>query len=263
LDGLECAFFRPDGKARRRGNLYVARRSNAVQRGGKARNRACSVLTKTVNLLKCEIFNVFIRLSKLISGQLPFLGLLIAVRKCRVCEPHLPLGPRPVLQVGKSPRVLIVGQAPGLRVHASGIPWDDPSGERLRRWMGLDVARFYDESKIAIIPMGYCYPGRGNAGDFPPRRECANLWLDHLLKKLPEIGLTLLVGLHAQRHFLGNRRKSSLTETVKAWREFAPEYLPLPHPSARNAPWFQRNPWFEHELLPVLPEWIKSLLTDK
>lgn len=186
-------------------------------------------------------------------------GLLTAVRDCRACAPHLPLGQRPVLQAGGEARILIVGQAPGARVHASGIPWDDPSGERLRRWMGLGAARFYDAAQIAIIPMGYCYPGRGNGGDLPPRRECASLWLDHLLTKLPQIEMTLLVGLHAQRHFLGNRRKLSLTETVRAWREFAPEYLPLPHPSARNTPWFQRNPWFEHELLPVLRERIESL----
>lgn len=184
-------------------------------------------------------------------------ALLVDVRKCHACEKHLPLGPRPVLRASKAARILVVGQAPGTRVHATGIPWNDPSGERLRTWMGMDTDRFYDESQIAIIPMGYCYPGRGNGGDLPPRRECATLWLDHLLAKLPRIELTLLIGLHAQRHFLGNRRKKSLTETVKAWHEFAPEYLPLPHPSARNTPWFQRNPWFELELLPVLQDRIK------
>lgn len=185
--------------------------------------------------------------------------LLTEVRQCRACEQHLPLGPRPVLQVGGTARILIVGQAPGTRVHATGTPWDDPSGERLRKWMDIDATRFYDASQIAIIPMGYCYPGRGKGGDLPPRRECATLWLDHLLAKLPKVELTLLIGLYAQRHFLGSRRKLSLTETVKAWREFAPEYLPLPHPSARNTPWFQRNPWFEHELLPVLRERVKAL----
>lgn len=128
-------------------------------------------------------------------------GLLVAVRKCRACEQHLPLGPRPVLQVGETARVLIVGQAPGARVHASGTPWADPSGERLRMWMGLDKAGFYDASQIAIIPMGYCYPGRGHGGDLAPRRECATLWLDHLLANFPHIELTLLIGLHAQRHF--------------------------------------------------------------
>lgn len=185
--------------------------------------------------------------------------LLAAVRQCRACEAHLPLGPRPVLQAGAAARILIVGQAPGARVHASGIPWDDASGERLRRWLGLDAAAFYDASTIAIIPMGYCYPGRGNSGDLPPRRECATLWLDQLLAALPNIELTLLIGLHAQRHFLGSRRKSSLTETVRAWREFGPHYLPLPHPSPRNTPWFQRHPWFEDELLPTLRERIASL----
>jgi uracil-DNA glycosylase len=185
--------------------------------------------------------------------------LLVAVRQCRVCEKQLPLGPRPVLRASATAHILIVGQAPGVRVHASGIPWDDPSGERLRTWMGLDTDGFYDESQIAIIPMGYCYPGRGNGGDLPPRPECATLWLDHLLAKLPRIELTLLIGLHAQRHFLGSHRKRSLTETVKAWRDFAPEYLPLPHPSARNTPWFKRNPWFEQELLPELHEQIKRL----
>lgn len=183
--------------------------------------------------------------------------LLVDIRKCHACEQHLPLGPRPVLQASETARILVVGQAPGARVHTTGIPWNDPSGERLRTWMGMDTDRFNDESQIAIIPMGYCYPGRGNGGDLPPRRECATLWLDHLLAKLPQIELTLLIGLHAQRHFLGNRRKQSLTETVKAWHEFAPEYLPLPHPSARNTPWFQRNPWFELELLPVLQDRIK------
>ncbi|MEO5765117.1 MAG: uracil-DNA glycosylase family protein [Casimicrobiaceae bacterium] len=185
--------------------------------------------------------------------------MLAAVRQCRACEGRLPLGPRPVLRANAAARILVVGQAPGARVHASGIPWDDPSGERLRTWMGLEQDRFYDESQVAIIPMGYCYPGRGKAGDLPPRRECAALWLGQLLAKLPRLELTLLIGLHAQRHFLGNQRKRSLTETVKAWREFAPTYLPLPHPSARNTPWFQRNAWFEHELLPVLRKRIDSL----
>ncbi|MEP7247730.1 MAG: uracil-DNA glycosylase family protein [Gammaproteobacteria bacterium] len=185
--------------------------------------------------------------------------LLESVRACRECEGELPLGPRPVLQVGSAARILVVGQAPGARVHETGVPWDDASGERLRAWMGLERDAFYDESRIAIIPMGYCYPGRGADGDLPPRRECATLWLDHLLAKLPRIEITLLIGLHAQRHFLGNRRKSSLTETVRAWRKFAPQYLPLPHPSPRNTPWFKANPWFESELLPGLRERVAAL----
>lgn len=185
-------------------------------------------------------------------------ALLAEVRRCRACENHLPLGPRPVLQAGEAARILIVGQAPGVRVHNTGVPWDDASGERLRMWMGVDKGSFYDKNRIAIIPMGYCYPGRGNGGDLPPRRECAELWLAHLLAKLPNIELTLLIGLYAQRHFLGSRRRSTLTETVRAWREYSPEYLPLPHPSARNTAWFQRNPWFESELLPTLREKVLS-----
>lgn len=186
-------------------------------------------------------------------------SVLAAARHCRVCEAHLPLGARPVLQAGSAARILLVGQAPGVRVHTSGIPWDDPSGERLRSWTGLSIERFYDASRVAIIPMGFCYPGRGRGGDLPPRRECAHLWLDPLLARLPYVELTLLIGLHAQRHYLGRSRKASLTETVKAWREFAPDSFPLPHPSARNTPWFQRNPWFEQDLLPALKQRVASL----
>ena len=186
-------------------------------------------------------------------------ALLAAVRSCRACEADLPLGPRPVLSAGATARILVVGQAPGLRVHNTGIPWGDPSGDRLRAWMGVDKDVFYDESRIAIIPMGYCYPGRGNGGDMPPRRECATLWLDQLLARLPRIELTLLIGQYAQRHFLGRRRKQSLTETVKRWEEYAPDYFPLPHPSPRNQPWFQRHPWFERGLVPELRARVNAL----
>lgn len=179
-------------------------------------------------------------------------ALLTAVRACRVCEAHLPLGPRPVLRASATARILVVGQAPGTRVHRSGIPWDDPSGERLRAWMGVDAEAFYDDRHIAIIPMGFCYPGRGKSGDLPPRRECAELWLDQLLDRMPQIELTLLVGQYAQRHFLRGRRKQTLTATVSAWQEYGPRYIPLPHPSPRNQPWFQRHPWFERELIPML-----------
>ncbi|MEO8169960.1 MAG: uracil-DNA glycosylase family protein [Oxalobacteraceae bacterium] len=188
--------------------------------------------------------------------------LLDAVRICRACASELPLGPRPIVQASASARILIVGQAPGLRVHTSGIPWDDLSGERLRTWMGVDHATFYDASRIAIIPMGYCYPGRGRGGDLPPRRECAQLWLDQLLARMPQIALTLLIGQYAQQHFLGRNRKVSLTETVRAWPQYAPQFLPLPHPSPRNQPWFKRHPWFEQELLPVLRARIDALLSQ-
>lgn len=201
-----------------------------------------------------------------LGGKLPELeypsldALLAAVRACRACEAYLPLGPRPILQAAASARILIVGQAPGLRVHQTGIPWDDPSGERLREWMGVGKEVFYDASRIAIIPMGYCYPGRGNSGDLPPRRECAQLWLDLLLAKLPLVELTLLIGNHAQRHFLGSRRKPTLAETVHAWAEYSPRYVPLPHPSPRNTPWFQRHPGFERRLLPELRRRTEALV---
>lgn len=185
--------------------------------------------------------------------------LLAAVRRCRACEAHLPLGPRPVLRASETARILVVGQAPERRVHETGIPWDDPSGERLRTWMGVDQEVFYDESRIAIIPMGYCYPGRGHGGDLPPRRECATLWLDQLLARLPRIELTLLIGQYAQRHFLGSRRKPSLAHTVRAWQEYGPQYVPLPHPSPRNQPWFTHHPWFERQLVPVLRARINAL----
>jgi uracil-DNA glycosylase len=187
-------------------------------------------------------------------------ALLTAVRACKVCQAHLPLGPRPVLRAAATARILIIGQAPGSRVHQTGIPWDDASGERLRSWMGVSKDGFYDESRIAIIPMGYCYPGRGNGGDLPPRPECAQLWLEKLLAKLPLIELTLLIGQYAQRHFLGKSRKASLAETTQAWAQYAPRYIPLPHPSPRNTPWLQRNSGFEQELLPELRRRVRALL---
>lgn len=203
---------------------------------------------------------MLIRPSTAAPGAYPTLeALLAAVRGCRACEAHLPLGPRPVLRVGEAARILVVGQAPGVRVHTSGVPWDDPSGDRLRAWMGVDKGAFYDESRVAIIPMGYCYPGRGNGGDLPPRRECAALWLSQLLAWLPRIEVTLLIGQYAQRHFLGTRRRQSLTATVEAWAEYAPRFIPLPHPSPRNQPWFKRHPWFEGQLVPALRERISSL----
>ncbi len=187
--------------------------------------------------------------------------LLRDARACRVCEADLPLGPRPVLRAGASARLMIIGQAPGTRVHETGIPWNDPSGERLRQWLDLDPERFYDQNKIAIVPMGFCYPGRDpRGGDKPPRPECAPLWHPPLRAALQRIGLTLLVGLYAQRHYLGPRRKASLTETVRAWRDYLPEQLPLPHPSWRNTAWLKRNPWFEAELVPDLQARVAALL---
>lgn len=179
-------------------------------------------------------------------------ALLADVRACRVCEHDLPLGPRPIVRATVDSRILIVGQAPGAKVHASGIPWNDASGERLRTWLGVDATSFYDETRFAIIPMGFCYPGRGSSGDKPPRRECAQLWLDSLLERLNNIELTLLIGQYAQRHFLGERRRPSLTETVRAWADYGPAFIPLPHPSPRNQAWFKHHPWFDHEVVPML-----------
>lgn len=187
-------------------------------------------------------------------------GLLAAIRACRACEGALPLGPRPVVQAGAGARLLIVGQAPGTRVHASGIPWSDASGVRLRDWLGIGEAVFHDAARVAIMPMGYCYPGRGAGGDLPPRRECATLWHARLLAQLPAVRLTLLVGWHAQRHFLGERARGSLTETVAAHAAFAPSLVPLPHPSPRNTAWFQRHPWFADEVLPTLRARVREVL---
>lgn len=185
-------------------------------------------------------------------------SLLTAVRACRVCAAQLPLGPRPVVQAGAAARVLIVGQAPGARVHASGVPWDDASGERLRGWLGIDRGVFYDPRQVAIVPMGLCYPGRAGSGDRPPRRECAPLWHEPLLALLPDIELVLLVGQHAQRHYLP--AAGNLTDTVAAFADHAPRWFPLPHPSPRNVAWFARNPWFERTVLPALRERVRHAL---
>ncbi len=189
----------------------------------------------------------------------PLPELLAEIRACRACAHALPLGPRPVLQASATARLLIVGQAPGAKVHASGIPWDDASGERLRAWLGVDSKTFYDAAQVALVPMGFCYPGRGSGGDNPPRPECAPLWHEELVGQLGHVSLTLLVGQYAQRYFLGDRRKTSLTETVAAWREYAPDFVPLPHPSPRNQAWFKRHPWFGHEVVPALQERVGAL----
>jgi uracil-DNA glycosylase len=188
-------------------------------------------------------------------------SLLREIRACRKCAVHLPLGPRPVLRAGADARLLIIGQAPGTKVHASGIPWNDRSGDRLRDWLQLEREDFYDESRVAIMPMGFCYPGVDrNGGDRPPRPECAPLWHARLLELLPAVDFTLLVGSHAQRYYLGDRRAATMTDTVRAWRACAPQYLPLPHPSWRNTGWLKRNPWFEGELLPELRARVRDLV---
>lgn len=182
----------------------------------------------------------------------PLDHLLCEVRACRVCAAHLPNQPRPVLRAASSARLLIVGQAPGRRVHETGIPWNDPSGDRLRDWLQLSRDEFYDESCIAIIPTGFCYPGTGKGGDLPPRPECAPLWHPRLRAALPEIRLTLLIGGYAQAYYLGAHRKATLTETVRHARDYLPEFLPLPHPSPRNQLWLKKNPWFAADTLSLL-----------
>ncbi len=193
------------------------------------------------------------------SDRLP--ALLAEIRACRLCAERLPLGPRPVLRAQGSARLLIIGQAPGTRVHETGIPWNDRSGERLRDWLALDRDRFYDETRVAIMPMGFCYPGvdrRG--GDKPPRPECAPTWHDRLLAALPHIRLTLLIGRYAQKRYLATSAKANLTQTVAAWRDYAPRVLPLPHPSWRNTAWLKRNRWFEQDLLPELRARVAALM---
>ena len=184
-------------------------------------------------------------------------------RACTICADELPLGPRPVFRVSPTARLLIVGQAPGTKVHETGIPWNDASGDRLRGWLNLDREIFYDESRIAIVPMGFCYPGvDARGGDRPPRKECAPAWHPRFLRLLPTIELTLLVGLYAQAHYLGDRRKATLTDTVRAFRDYGPNFMPLPHPSWRNTGWLRKNPWFEAELLPVLRRRVTKLIAD-
>jgi len=190
-------------------------------------------------------------------------ALLAEVRACDRCAAHLPLGPRPVLRARATARVLVAGQAPGTRVHETGVPFNDPSGDRLREWMGIDRDLFYDDRRIAIVPQGFCYPGRDDrGGDRPPRPECARLWHPRLIPLLPNIELTLAIGRYAQAWHLGGRRKSNLTATVRAWRNYMPRVMPLPHPSWRNTAWLGRNPWFEAEAVPALRAALERLLAE-
>jgi uracil-DNA glycosylase len=186
--------------------------------------------------------------------------LLKEVRACTQCAEHLAQGPRPVVQVGATARILIAGQAPGRKVHESGVPFDDASGDRLRSWMGVSRDVFYDSTQVAILPMGFCYPGTGKSGDLPPRPECAPLWRNRLLAHMPHIQLTLVVGQYAQDWHLPVVGGRNLTDTVKAWREHWPAMLPLPHPSPRNNLWLKANPWFAIEVLPELAKRVRAVL---
>ena len=182
------------------------------------------------------------------------------IKACNLCTNHLPLGPRPVIQVGSLARILIVGQAPGRRVHETGIPFNDPSGERLRLWMGINKEEFYDKDKVALVPMGFCFPGTGKSGDLPPRPECADTWREKLLEQLPNIELTIVIGQYAQGWHFGSSNKQNLTKTVKSWKEFWPNAIPLPHPSPRNNIWLRKNAWFEDEVIPALQKTVNAIL---
>ncbi len=189
-----------------------------------------------------------------------FESLIGEVRACAICAPDLPHGTRPVVQLHPKARLLIAGQAPGRKVHETGTPFDDASGERLRQWMGVTRDEFYDRQLVAILPMGFCYPGTGKSGDLPPRPECAPAWREQLLRRLRHLDVTLVIGQYAQAYHLKDARKS-LTETVRNWREYWPSMVPLPHPSPRNNFWLRKNPWFETDLLPSLRQRIEEVLS--
>jgi uracil-DNA glycosylase len=190
----------------------------------------------------------------------PLPALLTQIRACTHCAAHLPHGPRPIVQAAPCARILIIGQAPGTRVHASGVPWDDDSGKRLREWTGLSPETFYDPATVALMPMGFCFPGTGESGDLPPRPECAPLWHDRLRAALPGIRLTLLVGHYAQGRYLPAKPKRSMTDAVRAFADTPDGLFPLPHPSWRSTMWMRKNPWFESEVLPQLRRRVTHVL---
>ena len=194
----------------------------------------------------------------------PSLRSIVAdIRACRICAGELPDGVRPVLRISKSARLCIAGQAPGMRVHRTGIPYNDPSGDRLRDWLALDRDTFYDEGRVAIVPMGFCFPGYDAAGgDKPPRPECARHWHEKLFAAAPRFELVLAIGTYAQRYHLRGRTKKNVSETVRAWREYGPMVIPLPHPSWRNNGWLKKNTWFEIELVPYLRARVAAILSE-
>ena len=190
-----------------------------------------------------------------------FSKLLADIRSCTLCADDLPLGPRPILQLGQNSKILVVGQAPGRKVHESGIPFDDASGDRLRNWMGITPESFYDPGCVAILPMGFCFPGTGSSGDLPPRPECAPTWRANVMDQLGDVQLTLVIGQYAQRYHLPDAGRS-VTETVKSWKDHWPTVVPLPHPSPRNNIWLKNNSWFEDELVPELRRRVAAILSE-
>ena len=188
--------------------------------------------------------------------------LLREIRKCAVCDEYLPHGVNPVLSACAKSKLIIIGQAPGRLVHESGIPWDDKSGDNLRAWLGISKTQFYDPDFIALVPMGFCYPGTGKTGDMAPRPECAPLWHNRLFEKMTNVKLVLLVGLYSQKYYLGNKAKETLTETVQNYKKYLPSYFPLPHPSPRNNIWQVKNKWFEESVLPELQNIVNSIISE-
>ncbi|WP_370226951.1 uracil-DNA glycosylase family protein [Mesoflavibacter sp.] len=188
--------------------------------------------------------------------------LLKNISNCSVCANYLPLGPRPIVTAHPESRIVIIGQAPGTKVHQSGIPWNDKSGKKLRQWLNVSDSDFYDTKKFAIIPMGFCYPGKGKTGDLPPRSECAPEWHNALLSKMPNIQLVILVGAYAQKYYLKEKGKRTLTETVGEYKTYLPKYFPIPHPSPTNRFWRSKNPWFEKSIVPELQEIVKTILKN-
>jgi uracil-DNA glycosylase family 4 len=195
-----------------------------------------------------------------VEGNSTMDKLLHQVRNCKVCEQHLKEGVNPVVAASPHSKLVIVGQAPGRKVHATGIPWNDKSGDNLRSWLGINTSTFYDTKSIALIPMGFCFPGTGKTGDLPPRPECAPLWHQQLLTLMPQVRLVLLVGQYAQNHYLKDQAKNTLTETVRHFNTYLPHYFPLPHPSPRNNIWQAKNEWFAQEVLPELKKQVQHIL---
>ncbi|MFL5765724.1 MAG: uracil-DNA glycosylase family protein [Bacteroidia bacterium] len=187
--------------------------------------------------------------------------LLQQIRNCKECGHHLEHGVNPIIAASPKSKLIIIGQAPGRIVHTTGIPWNDKSGDNLRNWLGIDKETFYDPDQIALMPMGFCFPGTGKTGDLPPRPECAPLWHDKLLVQMTKAKLVLLVGQYAQNYYLGDKAKNTLTETVHHFKDYLPEYFPLPHPSPRNNIWQARNKWFGKKVLPELKKQVQTILS--